>query len=210
MRSGTGWRAARAPGEGIFARRCGAVLGLVSSLGAAGCAGGSGPGAMTVAMRGPAVAFESIDGPPAPVFERLVGDLAAEADARQVQVVSRESAAAYRVRGYLAANVIEGRTHFDWAWDIYDADNHRTLRIAGDEPGPGKAADAWASLDDQTLSRIARASMDRLVSFLGSPDVAAPRTPRPSEVRAFAAEAGRTEHQSLQDFDPVLGHAGAP
>jgi len=148
--------------------------------------GGGGQGLLqtvalqTVAPRGPTIAFESIDGPPAAIFQRLVGDLAAEADSRQMQVVSRSSPAAFRVRGYLAANVVRGRTHFDWAWDVYDSGKRRAFRIAGEEPGGGKSPDVWASLDDQTLSRIARASMDRLAGFLGSPDVAT--------ARAFAEE----------------------
>ncbi len=138
-----------------------------------------------VSARTPSIAFESIDGPPSPVFTRLVGALASEADSRQVLVVSRSTPASYRVRGYLAVNVIAGRAHYDWAWDVYDADRHRTLRIAGDEPGGKRAGDAWSALDDQTLARIARTGMDRLVSFLATPEDVSPRL---SKVTAFAEE----------------------
>jgi hypothetical protein len=140
----------------------------------AGCTSDGSPGYAQTGVQRPTIAFESIDGPPAPVFEKLVSDLAAEAQSHQVQVVSRSGPAAYRVRGYLAANVIEGRTHYEWVWDVYDADKRRTARLGGEERG-GRPGDAWASLDDVTLSRIAHASIDRLVAFLGSSDVTAPR-----------------------------------
>jgi hypothetical protein len=121
------------------------------------------------------------------VFEKLVSDLAAEAQSRQVQVVSREGPATYRVRGYLAANVVEGRTHYEWVWDVYDADKRRAARVGGEERG-GRPGDAWASLDDVTLSRIAHASVDRLVSFLGSTDVIPSRRSPTSGIAEADAE----------------------
>src|SRR5215469_8181326 len=170
MRSGMSRRAASAGRDGVQACTAAAAV-AVLSLAAGGTSDGS-PGYAQASVQRPTIAFESIDGPPAPVFEKLVGDLAAEARSRQVQVVSRQSTASYRVRGYLAANVVEGRTHYEWVWDVYDADKRRTARLGGEERG-GRPGDAWASLDDVTLSRIAHASIDRLVSFLGSSDVAA-------------------------------------
>ena len=80
------------------------------------------------------VAFESIDGPPPEVFRKLVADLNAEAGTRKIAVVSRESAATYRVRGYVSALVERDKTTFAWVWDVYDTDKRRTLRIAGEEP----------------------------------------------------------------------------
>jgi hypothetical protein len=186
MRSGTGRRAAGAGQGGVDVRGIGAAIALGLLPLSAGCTSDGGPGYAQAGLPRATVAFESIDGPPAPVFERLVSDLAAEAQSRQIQVVSRESPAAYRVRGYLAANVIEGRTHYEWVWDVYDADKRRTARLGGEERG-GRPGDAWASLDDFTLSRIAHASIDRLISFLGSPD-AAPSRHSPTAGVADAGE----------------------
>jgi len=165
-----GRRAACAGGRGVRAYALAAAVVVLPLV--AGCTSDGSPGYAQAGVQRPTIAFESIDGPPAPVFERLVSDLAAEAQSRQVQVVSRAGPAAYRVRGYLAANVVEGRTHYEWVWDVYDADKRRTARLGGEERG-GRPGEAWASLDDVTLSRIAHASIDRLVSFLGSSDVAA-------------------------------------
>jgi hypothetical protein len=148
---------------------------------ATGCTTDGAPGVVRATADSPSIAFESVDGPPAAVFTKFVGALAAEAESRQLAVVSRQAPATYRVRVYVAANVIGGRIHYDWVWDVYDADCRRTLRIAGEEPGTGRGRDAWASIDDQTLTRLAHASMDRLVGSLISPAPAS----APSWARAF-------------------------
>ena len=173
---------------GICARlRCGVSARMAAivalGIGAAGCATTSGPYASVEPVRGGAtVAFESIDGPPVGVFQNLVTELASEAEARQVVVVSRANPAAYRIRGYLAAIVEKGRTHISWVWDVYDADKRRVLRIAGEEAGGRAGGNAWAAADDPTLKRIARAGMDRLVAFLAAPpgEPAAPVGPGPA------------------------------
>ena len=90
----------------------------------------------TSTATGPTIAFESIAGPPPGVFNKLVDDLSAEAMSRNLAIASREGAANYRVRGYLAAQVIRGRTHVSWVWDVYDGGAKvRTLRITGEETG---------------------------------------------------------------------------
>src|SRR6266480_607999 len=76
---------------------------LILTLAAAGC-NTSGPTPPLADARGAAIAFESIEGPPAQVVHRLVRDINAEASARQIAVVPRGGAALYRIRGYLAAN----------------------------------------------------------------------------------------------------------
>lgn len=152
---------------------------------------------------GKAIAFESIDGPPQPVFDKLVASLTSEASARRVPVVSRQSKAAYRVRGYLAASVENGKGEVDWAWDVFDADETRVLRVAGVEKvGPGK--DVWNKLDDETVQRIAAQSLDEITTRLagGTPSAtpAAARQPDPADAPPVreddgpaVAEAGTTE-----------------
>src|SRR5215475_660622 len=122
-------------------------------------------------VRGPTVAFDSIDGPPETIFQQLVQDLSDEAAARQMAVVSRESPAQYRVRGYLAAMVNKKRaTVISWVWDVYDANQQRALRISGEEPASRSGRGTWAAADDQVLRRIAKTGMDRLAMFLAAPN----------------------------------------
>ncbi len=123
----------------------------------------------TSAPAGPTIAFESIDGPPVGIFNRLVDNLSSEAQARNLAIASREGAANYRVRGYLAAQVVRGRTHISWVWDVYDDDKLRALRITGEEAGGRGGGDPWSVADEPMLRRIARSSMDRLAAYLGNP-----------------------------------------
>ena len=119
---------------------------------------------------GPTIAFDSIDGPPVGVFNRLVDNMSAEAQGRQLAIASREGGANYRVRGYLAAQVIRGRTHISWVWDVYDDAKVRALRIRGEEAGGRAGSDPWSIADEAMLRRIARASVDRIATFLRNPD----------------------------------------
>ena len=166
---------------------CGTIAALLAAL-ASGCTtSNTSNAALTTASTGPTIAFESIDGPPVGTFNRLVDNLSSEAQARNLAVASREGAASYRVRGYLAAQVIRGRTHISWVWDVYDDDKLRALRIAGEEAGGRGGGDPWSVADEAMLRRIARASMDRLAAYLGNPG--APVEPGASTAIATAPEA---------------------
>jgi hypothetical protein len=147
-----------------------------------GCAAG---GAMTVSTGqsfGPTVAFESVDGPPPQVFDRLVRALEAESAARSFTIVSREAPASYRVRSYLSAQVRRGRTTIAWVWDIYDRDQQRTLRLSGEEPAGKAGRDAWAIADDQLMRRIALTGLNGLNNLISgtapAQDEPAPAAPR--------------------------------
>lgn len=139
------------------------------------------------------IAFESIDGPPQPVFDKLVASLTTEANAQQVQVVSRESDAGYRVRGYLAASIEGGKGSVDWAWEVFDKDRERVMRVAGVEQ-VGKGRDVWGGLDDAMVSRIASQSLTEITTRLAAAS-SAPRA-RPAKVaptETLEAPAVRTD-----------------
>jgi hypothetical protein len=148
----------------------------------AGCGPDGGPGLVASQARGATVAFESIDGPPPAQFDALVKSLNAEAQARRLAVTSRDAQAAYRVRGYLAAEVNKGKTTISWVWDVFDRDKHRALRIAGAETEKGRHRDAWSAADDAMLQRIANSSMTQLAAFLASPAVE-PNAPAPASAQ---------------------------
>ena len=114
------------------------------------------------------VAFESIDGPPEQLFRKLVTRLGDEANAHRVVMVSRETPAEYRVRGYVAAHVQGKKTTITWVWDVFDADRERAVRLAGEIPG-APSERAWAAADDEVVARMARDGMTRLAAFLSGP-----------------------------------------
>jgi hypothetical protein len=164
---------------------------LLALLGLTAACTTNGPGPMaTTSSFGPTVAFESVDGPPPQVFDKLVRALEAESTTRSFTIVSREAQASYRVRSYLSAQVRRGKTTIAWVWDVYDRDQERALRLSGEEPA-GKGRDAWAMADDQMMRRIALAGLiglNGLISGSGVPDSPAPATPRSGPAVAQADE----------------------
>jgi hypothetical protein len=152
----------------------GAVL-LIAAAALGGCAGGgaaSGSFAMASSGGGSTIAFESIDGPPPPVFDRMVSVLDSESKLRNLSIVSRESGASYRVRSYLSAQVVRGKTMIAWVWDVYDSNQQRALRLSGEEPAGKAGRDAWAAADDLILRKIAQAGLSGLSGMInGTPDV---------------------------------------
>ena len=177
-------------------RACAIALLLASAFALGACAGSgaiSGASAnssfanssyaMASSGDGPTIAFESIDGPPPPVFERMVNVLDSETKLRSLQIVSRESSPAYRVRSYLSAQIVRGRTVVAWVWDVYDRDQQRALRLSGEEPagkaGHDAARDPWTSADDLVLRKIAQAGLSGLASLIQGtpPDAPPPASP---------------------------------
>lgn len=173
-----GWTRARAGVCAATWTRVAGALVLVLALAASGCTTDRAASPVAAAS-GPTIAFESIDGPPPAVFNRLVDNLGTEAEARRMAVVSRRGQAKYRVRGYLAASVEAGKVQIGWVWDVYDAERRRALRISGEETAAGrKPADAWAAADESMLRRIAQTSLDRMMAFLTDADSPAPAGPQ--------------------------------
>jgi len=180
---------------------CALVLATAGTLG--GCAGGgatSGAYAMATTDT-PTIAFESIDGPPPQVFDRMVGVLDSESKLRNLAVVSREGQAVYRVRSYLAAQVVKGRAVIAWVWDVYDSDQQRTLRLTGEEPAGKAGRDAWATVDDLVLRKIAQAGFSGLTSMVNGTQqgTTPPVVPAPDKAGPAVATAEPT---------PVAGSEG--
>ena len=185
-----------------------ALLALSCALG--GCAGGGATGSGSYAMAstgsGPTVAFESIDGPPPQVFDRMVSVLDSESKLRNLSIVSREGRAAYRVRGYLSAQVVRGKTAIAWVWDVYDNNQQRALRLSGEEAAGKAGRDAWAAADDLVLRKIAQAGLSGLSGMInGTPDTA----PAPAPERRGPAVASVEGAVPAQDAPAVtaLGYS---
>ena len=178
-----------------------ALLVVASALG--GCAGGgaaSGSYAMASTGSGPTVAFESIDGPPPQVFDRMVSVLDSELKLRNLSIVSREGGASYRVRSYLSAQVVRGKTMIAWVWDVYDNNQQRALRLSGEEAAGKAGRDAWAAADDLVLRKIAQAGLSGLSGMInGTPDAA----PAPAPDRRGPAVASAEATVPAQDAPGV-------
>ncbi|MGH6771510.1 MAG: hypothetical protein ACRECO_21120 [Xanthobacteraceae bacterium] len=169
-----GWRR-------VIAIACRLVGVAAAACALAGCVTANAPVSLEQAA-GATISFDSIDGPPRPIYERLVRTLSDEAGARKLVVVPRGRESNYRIRGYLA---LQAGT-VAWAWDVYDADRRRAFRLTGADPGAG----SWAALDDSALRRIARTGIEQLTVFIAgdrSPTaraVASSSAPQPQAARA--------------------------
>ncbi len=172
-----------------------ALLFAACALG--GCAsGGAVNNSFAMASSGGAatVAFESIDGPPPQVFDRMVGVLDSESKLRNLSIVSREGGASYRVRSYLSAQVVRGKTMIAWVWDVYDNNQQRALRLSGEEPAGKAGRDAWAAADDLVLRKIAQAGLSGLSGMInGTPADTPPAAPAPGRRGPAVASTEQTE-----------------
>ena len=144
----------------------------------------------SVAAPANGIAFESVDGPPQAVFDRLVAKLTSEAEARKLPVVSRTATASWRVRLYLAAHLEGKKAGLTWVADVFDASLERAFRLSGEEQLAPRR-DLWAQADDAVLGRIAARALDALAAGIaGNPPV--PPAPEPVGGPVIAmAEPGR-------------------
>ncbi len=193
-------------------RAAAAAVLLAIACGLGGCAGGgaaSGSFAMASTGASPTVTFESIDGPPPQVFDRMVSVLDSESKLRSLSIVSREGAASYRVRSYLSAQVNRGRAVIAWVWDVYDRDQQRALRLSGEEPAGKAGRDPWAAADDLVLRKIAQAGLSGLSAMINgtgpaeaplpapdkrAPAVASADAPAPASGELRVSSLGYTDH----------------
>jgi hypothetical protein len=160
------------------------VLGLVAVMALGGIGAGCSTGGQNMAAfaqqtsaGGQTLAFESIDGPPPAVFDRLVNALNSEAQGKPVLIVQRDGAAAYHVRTYLSAQVRNGRSVIAYVFDVYDRDAQRALRLSGEEAAGKAGRDVWAAADDQLLRRIAQAGLSGMATYLGGDSQPLPQPP---------------------------------
>jgi hypothetical protein len=186
-----------------------AALLLAGTCALGGCASGGAVNnayAMSTSSgSGPTIAFETVDGPPPQVFDRLVSVLDSESKMRSLSIVSREGSAAYRVRCYLSAQVVRGRTMIAWVWDVYDRDQQRAMRLSGEEPAGKAGRDAWAAADDMALRKIAQTGLSGLSGMInGTPgDAAAPAPAAPEPARRGPAVAADTAASDAGAADTV-------
>lgn len=192
-----------------------ALLAAFFAVALAGCNQNGGQSLSAAQPRGATIAFESIDGPPPGQFNTLVQNLNDEAQSRRLAVISRDQSSVYRVRGYLAAHVIQGRTTISWVWDVFDRNEQRALRIAGEETTKGRARDAWTAADGAMLKKIARESMDQIAGFLNSPE-GAPVPPPVAETTTLVSSTNSSPEAAgifripQAKVDPVAGTAPEP
>ena len=184
-----------------------AAILLAMACGLGGCAAG-GSYAMAGGGSGPTVAFESIDGPPPQIFDRMVGILDSESKLRNLSIVSRDGTASFRVRSYLAAQVSHGgRTSIAWVWDVYDGNQQRALRLSGEEPAGNAGRDPWTAADDLVLRRIAQAGFSGLAAMVNGTAPAGEPPPASEPGRGGPAVASAEGISPASDVSDALAYS---
>jgi hypothetical protein len=143
------------------------------------------------------------------VFDRMVSVLDSESKLRNLQIVSREGAASYRVRSYLAAEVSRGRATIAWVWDVYDGNQQRALRLSGEEPAGKAGRDAWGAADDLVLRKIAQAGFSGLAAMVNGTGPADGQSGPGQDVRGPAVAAAELPSPASEAFRvSALGYTG--
>jgi len=193
--------------------RAGVVMLCLAAASALGGCAASGPAtnanafAMASDASGPTITFESVDGPPPQVFDRMVSVLDSETKLRNLSIVSRDAPAAYRVRAYLSAQVMHGRAVIAWVWDVYDRDQQRALRLSGEEAAGKAGRDAWAAADDLVLRKIAQAGLSGLSGMVnGGPADTPQPAPVPSGKRGPAVASNDAPDAPMGSITAALGY----
>jgi len=183
-------------------------LAAACTLGGCGAGGTATSGAFAMANDGggQTIAFESIDGPPPGVFDRMVSVLDSETKLRSLSIVSREAPATYRVRSYLSAQVVRGRTVIAWVWDVYDRNQQRALRLSGEEQAGKPARDPWSAADDMVLRKIAQAGLSGLSGMINGTPADVPPAPAPAGKRGPAVASADVPATTSGPDSPALGY----
>jgi hypothetical protein len=195
----------------IAPRAAMAAMLLAIACGLGGCASGGANNSFAMADNAArtTVTFESIDGPPPQIFDRMVNMLDSESKLRSLSIVSREGPASYRVRSYLSAQVSRGRTTIAWVWDVYDRDQQRALRLSGEEPAGKAGRDPWSAADDLVLRKIAQAGLSGLSAMINAtgPVDSPPPVTAPGRRSPAVASAGQAEPASAAFRVSFLGES---
>jgi hypothetical protein len=137
----------------------------------------AGPGPPVLGIRrdlGPApvqganlkVAVTTVTGIPGRLQIALEESLRKFAATRNLTIVSYgDSAATYRITGYISAVGDVNRVLLVYVWDVFDADGNRVHRFSGQEPTGGSGADPWTAVSVQLIDHAARETIDALADW---------------------------------------------
>ena len=132
-----------------------------------------------VSAAGVPVAVETIEGAPAGIQDKVNAEVASQASARRIEIVSGEAQPRYRLKGYLTAySTGEGETALAIVWDVFDASRKRAQRVSTTTLAKGQADDPWSKIGESQISKATAQSMNDVAAFLAGTGGAAGAAPR--------------------------------
>lgn len=115
------------------------------------------------------VAFLPVTGAPQTAVATLAGAMRGAAQSNGVPVVvSLDRGARYQVKGYFSALADGSGSTVVYVWDVLDASGNRLHRISGQERGGAAQGDPWTGIGQDTLAKVAGATMANLRAWLAS------------------------------------------
>lgn len=118
---------------------------------------------------GGSIRFLPIIGAPISAVTPLSRDLAANASARGLSIKpSSDNSAEHMLKGYFSAFDDGGGTTITYVWDVLDASGARLTRLQGQEKLAGKAADPWANVPPNVMSKIASDTISQYIAWKNS------------------------------------------
>lgn len=146
-------------------RLAGAASAAVIALMLAACQQGLEGKAMSAA--GVPVAVETIEGAPAGLQDKVNAEVASQASARRIEIVSGEAQPRYRLKGYLTAySTGDGETALAIVWDVFDSSRKRAQRVSTTTLAKGQADDPWSKIGETQISKATAQSMNDVAAFL--------------------------------------------
>lgn len=141
-----------------------AALAGLSALALGACQQLDGPAASAA---GVPVAVETIEGAPAALQDKVNAEVASQASARRIEIVSGETQPRYRLKGYLTAYSTDtGETALAIVWDVFDSSKKRAQRVSTTTLAKGQAEDPWSKIGESQISRATAQSMNDVAAFL--------------------------------------------
>lgn len=146
-------------------RLAGAAWAAVLALSLAACQQGLEGRAVSAA--GVPVAVETIEGAPAGLQDKVNAEVATQASARRIEIVSGEAQPRYRLKGYLTAySTGDGETALAIVWDVFDSSRKRAQRVSTTTLAKGQADDPWSKIGESQIAKATAQSMNDVAAFL--------------------------------------------
>ncbi len=120
-----------------------------------------------VSAAGVPVAVETIEGAPVALQDKVKAEVASQASARRIEIVSSESQPRYRLKGYLTAYSTDtGETALAIVWDVFDSSKKRAQRVSTTTLATGQADDPWSKIGESQIAKATAQSMNDVAAFL--------------------------------------------
>ena len=118
------------------------------------------------------VALVGVEGAPAALQAEVDSQVATQASARRIELVSGAEQPRYRLRGYLTAYPTDnGETALAFVWDVFDNSKQRAQRVTTTTLAKGGGGDPWSQIGKSQIEKATSQSMNQVAAFLAGSSI---------------------------------------